>query len=259
LDKDGNIIIHYKVLGTGYRPAIIADQNQNIHMVYSDPTGTGISIKYLKLNQNGDVLVAPKTISIHQHNNSPHMAMDSLQYLHVVWHLEDPMGIVYSKLDTLGNYVISPMLVVYPPEAIWPGHPRIAVDRGNRLHLVWQDQRQDSAVTSDIYYKRGENESAVEEYSSPNEQAHPQLSISPNPFYEATIVQYSFADACKDQGIGVYDILGRKVKELEVSDVKGFVVWDGTDNLGIPLPAGVYYIKLSGIDNEISVKVILLR
>jgi len=84
LDKDGNILIDNKILDTGLLPTIIADRSQNIHMVYPHPTGSGWSIEYLKLSNNGSILISPKTISIHEHNMSPHMAMDSLQYLRLI-------------------------------------------------------------------------------------------------------------------------------------------------------------------------------
>ena len=256
LDKDGNILISNKVLGIGMAPTIISDRSQNIHMVYIDPTGPGISIKYLKLDRDGNFLISPKNISIHENNNYPHMAMDSLQYLHVIWHLEVPMGIVYTKLDTLGNYVVSPMLVVYPPEAVWPGCARIAVDHSNRLHLVWDDQRLGSV---DIYYKRGENEIGIEESDGPKAIAPLKLSASPNPFIKEITVKYSILAPHQSPCITVYDIMGRRIKEFEIDDKKGNIVWDGTDDFGISIPAGVYYIKLSGIDNAIPIQVILLR
>jgi hypothetical protein len=256
LDKNGNILISNKVLGIGMAPTIICDQSQNVHMVYIDPTGPGIGIKYLKLDQDGDFIVPPKTISVHENNNYVHMAMDSLQFLHVVWHLEVPMGVVYTKLETLGNYVIPPIAVVDTPQAIWPGCPRIAVDRSNRLHLVWDDQRLGSV---DVYYKRGENEAGIEEYDGPEVIAPPKLSASPNPFFKETTIEYAIISSPQSPYISVYDISGRKVREFAIANKRGNIVWDGTNASGIPLPAGIYYIELSGIDNEISAKVILLR
>jgi hypothetical protein len=257
LDKNGVILIPYKVLGNGMAPTIIADRNQNIHMVYIDPIGPGNSIKYLKLDQVGNILIGPKTISIHENNNYPHMAMDSLQYLHAVWHLEDPMGIVYTKLDTLGNYVIPPMLVVYPPGAIWPGLPRIVVDRSNRLHLVWEDQREDSAVTSDIFYKRGENETTVREIKRLKDKHLLRISVSPNPFTTKTVIEFRNLGVWKfDSRPVIYDVTGREVRHFSLSTT---VEWDGTDDSGNHLPAGVYYIKLSGVSGLYPTQIIFLK
>jgi len=235
IDKDGNILISNKLLGYGSLPTIIADRSQNIHMVYCDPTGPGISIKYLKLDQDGNFLISPKNISIYENNSYPHMAMDSLQFLHVVWNLVDPMGVMYTKLDTLGNYIISPIAVVDTPGAVWPGSARIAVDRTNRLHLVWDDQRLGSV---DIYYKRGENESGMKEISSPKTLNQNRITVSPNPFTVATTV--SLANACKEKvtNLAIYDASGRLVKSvtLEIN----------TCQLGADLVPGIYFIKLNG-------------
>jgi hypothetical protein len=236
------------VLGYGAIPSIIADRSQNIHMVYADPMGPGISIKYLKLDQDGNFIISPKNISIHENNNYPHMAMDSLQYLHVVWHLEDPMGVIYSKLDTLGNYVIAPIAVVDTPEAIWPGHPRIAVDRSNRLHLVWKDQRQDSAVASDIYYKRGENESGVKEEIRLKAANRHKVSVSPNPFTMVTRIQLLGDFDTQETNLTIYDVSGRRVRDfiLYPSSLILGATWDGRDDAGKVLPPGIYFLKLSG-------------
>jgi hypothetical protein len=171
---------------------MIADQSQNIHMVYGDHTGPGISIEYLKLDQDANILVGPITLSIYENNARPHMAMDSLQYLHVVWDTESAgaFPIMYTKLDTLGNFVIPPMQVVYPPYTPGGGMARIAVDRSNKLHLVWVDGRLNPGVSTDIFYKRGENENTVEETAQLKTASLPNISVFPNPF--SKLIKISF-------------------------------------------------------------------
>jgi hypothetical protein len=265
LDKDGNILISNKILGTGGIPVMISDQSQNIHMIYADPAGPGISIEYLKLDQEANILVGPKTLSIYENNNCPHMAMDSLQYLHVVWHLEDPQGIMYTKLDTLGNFVISPMMVVYPPEAVWPAHPRIAVDYSNCLHLVWKDQRFNPGVSTDIFYKRGENENTIEETAQLKAPNLPSISVFPNPFSKTAKIKFQTPSSKSQVTMSIYDASGRLVRSFPIINLCNpnksvvSVYWDGTDNAGNHLPAGVYFIRLSSATNTQTTPVILLR
>jgi hypothetical protein len=114
-----------------------------------------------------------------------------------VWHLEDPQGIMYTKLDTLGNFVISPIIVVYPPDAVWPAHPRIAVDYSNHLHLVWKDQRFNPGVTTDIFYKRGENENTVEEIAQLKTASLSKISVFPNPFSKLTKISFGNVQGAK--------------------------------------------------------------
>jgi len=266
LDRDGNVLIDNKVLGSGLSPAIVADQNQNIHIAYGHQIPyIGWNIEYLKLDNNGNILISPKTISIHEKNSLPHMAMDSLQYLHVVWHLEVPEGIMYTKLDTLGDFVISPMMIVYPPEAVWPGRTRIAVDRSNRLHLVWVDQRLNPGVSTAIFYKRGENESTVEEIARLKTAELPRISVFPNPFSKMTTISFGKEQGAESIGLKIYDSCGRLVRSFPIINLCNpnksvvSVYWDGTDNSGNYLPSGVYFIHLSLSAKSQSVPLVLLR
>ncbi|MBA7511275.1 hypothetical protein ES705_03266 [subsurface metagenome] len=279
LDKDGNILISNKILGTGGIPVMISDQSQNIHMIYADPAGPGISIEYLKLDQEANILVGPITLSINEYNNYPHMAMDSLQYLHVVWDTESggAFPIMYAKLDTLGNFVIPPMQVVYPPYTPGGGMARIAVDRSNKLHLVWVDGRLNPGVSTDIFYKRGENENTVEEMSRLKTANLPGITVFPNPFSE--VAKISFGNVHPDRithssyGTGsaegmelkIFDASGRLVRSFPIINLCNpnksvvSVYWAGTDDIGNHLPAGVYFIRLSSAALTQSTRVILLK
>uniref|UniRef100_A0A7V1EH33 T9SS type A sorting domain-containing protein n=1 Tax=candidate division WOR-3 bacterium TaxID=2052148 RepID=A0A7V1EH33_UNCW3 len=263
LNKDGNFLIDYKALDAGLLPTIIADRSQNIHMVYPHQTGYGWVINYLKLNQNGNIIIGPKTLYDLEYYGNPHMAMDSMQYLHVVWEEQTASGtfpIYYAKIDTLGNFVIPPMQVVYPPYTPGGGLPRIAVDRNNRLHLIWVDVRIDPNTT-DIFYKRGENEQTVKELERLKAQNQPKISIFPNPFTTETKVIFSLShpgsqmdvrEETERGKIEIFDILGRKVKEFDYLPKAQYggncsfnqIVWNGKDEAGCKLPAGVYLLWL---------------
>jgi len=263
LDRNGNILIDNKFLGFGYLPVIIADHSQNIHMVYGDPAGPGISIKYLKLDQNANVLVGPKTLSIYEDNFIPHMAMDSLQYLHVVWDAESSgvFPIMYTKLDTLGNFIIPPMQVVYPPYTVrGGGMPRIAIDRSNKLHLVWVDDRLNPLVSTDIYYKRGENEPGIEETAQLKTTPLPKITVSPNPFNNSVTIRFfleqSTSARTKNMELKIYDVSGKLVKEF---NLKSSMIWSGCDNSGKQLPSGVYFLKFRIGDYSATEKLLLIR
>lgn len=264
LDKDGNILISNAFIGFGGLPTFVADKNQNIHVVYPDYTGPGTSIKYLKIDQNGNILIGPLILSVHESNFHQHAAIDSLQYLHVVWPYisGDSSGLMYTKIDTLGNYLIPPVAIVYSPYCIYPYEPRIAVDLSNQLHLIWADQRLDSAVVSDIFYKRGENQPGIEELAETVYEVI-ELSAKPNPFRYSTDIRYHISDTREKYELKVYDITGRVVTDLsEQASINGYQLsakWDGTDNQGNPLPAGVYFIHIQSSRGEQSVPVVLLR
>jgi hypothetical protein len=271
LDKDGNILISNKFLGLGLLPTIISDRTQNIHMVYLKHTSSRNDICYLKLDNNGNILVPSKQLSLtqHIHNNNPHMAMDSLQYLHVVWETEisGTFPIMYAKLDTLGDFVIPPMQVVYPPYTPGGGLARIAVDRSNRLHLVWVDGRLNPGVSTDIFYKRGENETSVKETKKLNLPTLPKISVFPNPFNQITEIRYQIPDlmqSAKPVELKIYDAAGRLVRIFPIhlcNSIKSVVsvCWNGTDDLGNYLPAGVYFLRIASATASESIPVVLLK
>jgi len=203
-------------LDTGLSPSIIADKSQNIHIVYPLPGPTSWVINYLKLDQEGNIIIAPKTISIYEtYNMGQHMAMDSLQYLHVVW-TTDSSGtfpIMYAKLDTMGDFIIPPMQAVYPPYTQGGGAARIAVDLSNRLHLVWVDERLKSGVSTAIFYKRGENV-GIEEASVFKSADFFDITVYPNPFSKATKISSSTEQSADGIELRIYDASGRLIKDF---------------------------------------------
>jgi len=264
LDEDGNMLIDNKTIGFGGQPTLIADHSQNIHVIYSDPTGPGNRVEYLKLDNDGNILIGPLTISLPQINSNTyaHMAIDSLQYLHIVWQADSSadVHIMYAKLDTMGNFIISPMKIVYPYQGIMP---RIAVDRSNRLHVVWVDGRLNPG--GDIFYKRGENEPGVEETAGWSQPDAFCLEVYPNPFIQMTDIRYEIPDekhSMKDIELKIYDVTGRLVKNFSLSTAYSLlptVVWYGDDDSGRKLPAGVYFVRISNIEYKRTIPVVLLR
>ncbi len=261
LDKDGNILISNKVLATGGNNSIVSDQNQNIHIVYTNPTGYDNRIDYLKLDQNGNILIGPQTISMPEilSNTYADMAIDSLQYLHVVWQGDSSavVHIMYCKMDTLGNYIIAPMKIVYPYQGI---EPRIAVDRSNRLHVVWVDGRMNPGVSTDIFYKRGENEPGVEETAQLKPTPLPKITVSPNPFNNSVTIRFflgqSTSAGTKNMELKIYDVSGKLIKEF---NLKSSMVWNGCDDSGKQLPNGVYFLRFETEDHNIVEKLLLVR
>lgn len=246
LDSSGNIVIANKVYGYGTLPTLIADRQQNIHIVYTNYDGPGTTIEYLKINQQGNILFGPDTISLPsiQNNTEAHMALDSLQFLHVVWvaTVYPTDRLMYTKLDTAGNCITPPMDIVYPPYGIWPMKPRIAVDHSNRLHVVWEDQRANPGNEQDIYYKRGENEEFVYEKKNIAVNNSNNLFTYPNPFSNVATINLSLTHETGNCLLEIYDITGKKINDFLVKSNSHVIQWNGHDKTGNRLPAGVYFL-----------------
>jgi flagellar hook assembly protein FlgD len=87
--------------------------------------------------------------------------------------------------------------------------------------------------------------------------------ISPNPFKHASAISYQLARASR-VALSVYDVSGRLVKALSAGQEliePGYytVPWDGSDDLGRKVPAGVYFVKFETADHTSVQKAILLK
>ena len=275
LDKYGNVLVPNKILSAdGCSPSIVCDKHQNVHIFYNDVIGSD-TIYYVKLDNNGNVLIPPTCVSIplYESNVACHAALDSQQFLHIVWEAvlaQQGARFLYTKMDTSGSTVVPPMLVVYPPHTFWAIYPCIAADHSNRLHLVWADGRIDTVLR--IFYKRGENENTIEETARLKAANLPKITVFPNPFAKAAKISFGNMQGAKSIGLKIYDAMGRLVRSFDPEGLRtegqfdyptirqsDHVIWQGTDNAGNPLPAGVYFIRLSSSTLTQSLPVILLR
>ncbi len=85
--------------------------------------------------------------------------------------------------------------------------------------------------------------------------------VYPNPFNPSTTIQYELPEA-SSVTLHVYDIQGRQIQTL-ISELKpaGYyeAKWDGTDEAGRQVAAGMYFAKLQASDYSSVVKMVYLR
>ncbi len=89
------------------------------------------------------------------------------------------------------------------------------------------------------------------------------LCINPNPFRNRTEITFSIGHGAEDGELKIYSATGRLIKSFNLAS--GFLLpasavsWDGTDDSGRRLSAGVYFVRLETGDTNKVEKVILLR
>lgn len=69
----------------------------------------------------------------------------------------------------------------------------------------------------------------------PRQRGREELAAWPNPMRNLCRIKSS-------SPVGIYDILGRKVRELFMKN-GGEVAWDGRNAAGVPVPSGIYFIR----------------
>ncbi|MDD2890283.1 MAG: hypothetical protein PHE49_06555 [bacterium] len=156
-----------------------------------------------------------------------------------------------------------------PQDAFFPE----LISIGNNCLSVWQDNRNNTWDDYDIYANLF-TPAGIEEKWSEATSCHDRLklTISPNPFYNKTIIQYSGIVNRKNisdneytnQKIAIYNISGKLVKSFPLITFESEfnpIIWDGKDNFGQPVLPGIYFCRfdLFSINNlNITKKIIRL-
>ncbi len=75
----------------------------------------------------------------------------------------------------------------------------------------------------------------------------------PNPFASSTSFTYNVNGQVGAE-LDVYDILGRRVHRVQLNATLGEHAyrWDGADDFGRPVGAGLYFVRLSDVDGQVS-------
>jgi len=93
--------------------------------------------------------------------------------------------------------------------------------------------------------------------------AHKSLQIDPNPFHNKTVISYFMERDIKNIVLKIYGVTGRLVKSFNHLTnhqlLFNQVTWDGTDDFGKKLPAGVYFVEFEAQNIKDTKKIILLK
>ena len=113
----------------------------------------------------------------------------------------------------------------------------------------------------DIYWEGGGLVKVVKDEVKENPQEYLLQGNYPNPFNSTTKIKYEIFK--KDLiRINIYDVKGFNIKYLfnNIKDIGTHIIrWDGTDNYGKEVPAGVYLYKVQAGDYIQTRKMILLK
>ncbi len=90
------------------------------------------------------------------------------------------------------------------------------------------------------------------------------LTVQPNPFQHSTTIEYRLDHQASPQvqAIQIFDMKGKLIRRLAVSSSKtrsGTLLWNGKDEAGQPISAGIYWIRLTAGRQQFQQKVLLLK
>ncbi len=126
------------------------------------------------------------------------------------------------------------------------------------------DKADSSALGRVIYDPWADKPLAIEEQKNKVEPVRSNyLQISPNPFSRTTEISSEYSGARSEGNtLKIYDIAGKLVKSFYLSSHQSpftTLAWDGKDDAGKRLPAGVYFCELNAGTTKVTKKLVLVR
>ncbi len=97
----------------------------------------------------------------------------------------------------------------------------------------------------------------AEPETSPTRAQSVSLTCEPNPFRARTAISLQLT-ADSPAELATFDASGRRVRML-TTDGTSRAVWDGTDELGQPLPSGTYFVRVDAGNEHATTRVVLQR
>ncbi len=199
-------------------------------------------------------------------NNYPRVISNAHGMYLVIWqhdHLND-CDIYGQFFDSLGVRIGNNIRIDNDTSGAQQWIPD-AYSRNNKIYLTWSDTRIPSHWY-DVYCKVMEWPDLP--YTPENEAQNCQvmLSVNPNPF--RSIINIGLGYSAKNRGkaqnlqLRIFDTTGRLIRSFVLPTAYSLlptVVWDGTDQTGRMVPAGVYFIVLSAGEQNRVQKIIKIQ
>ena len=136
--------------GSSSNPAIAADSNNHIHVVWHDSAPGNYDIYYKKSTNGGATWTTKRLTWKSSHSWKAAIAVDSNNHIHVVWE-DDAHGKseIYYKKSTNGGTTWTTKRLTWNSGYSW--RPVIAADTNNHIHVVWDDT---TPGNLEEYYKK---------------------------------------------------------------------------------------------------------
>ncbi len=237
-------------------------------VVWHDQRSGSLDIYCSRVSRDGVVLdtggIAVSTAPGHQ--ASAAIAFDGCNYV-IMWedYRSNAYGDIYGARVTKSGVVVDSFAVFN--EATAELVPTIVYGRDGRCLVAyygWTDSlKHKPAYTFRVWGLLTQPMSAIEA-GAPAPTFIERLEIHPNPFRGQTKIELGTAHGAKSMELRIYDVSGRMVKSFPLASrtcllATSSIAWDGTDDRGAQLPAGVYFCRLGKHSDCVTRKVVKLE
>ena len=182
------------------------------------------------------------------------------------------LRVQFDGIDTHDQFTVS-VLAVEPDDTVTIVHPALDANQvaDYTMTIPIQDLAYAGVIVTNTKRQSGNQTYSLDVTIIGSVVGAPALAVSdpglslsparPNPVRAGTRIAFSLPTAGAAR-IDLFDVQGRRVRGLldgTTAAGPGEVVWDGSDDSGRALPAGVYWARLSSAAGTISQKVTKLR
>lgn len=149
-----------------------------------------------------------------------------------------------TRLDSQRQKVWTPQIVEVTALPYDKDHPYVFETSDGNYIVIWEDSRNgDWDLYATLVDSSGQVGVEENDMRVTNDKI---IGIYPNPFRDITTIKYQVA-ANEETEIRIYNAEGRLVRHFETKDTNydtQRAVWDGTNDIGLRLPSGVYFLQL---------------
>ncbi len=166
------------------------------------------------------------------------------------------------NINCLAPFVDSDVFPVPPNETydfrmnITPG---TTAGQGHVVAKLSNNENLAEFFTQDYYVTTDTAVVSLEE----NSQVFPTFVLEqnfPNPFNPSTTINYELEIANADLAkLTIFNVLGQKVRDFSLTQPKGSVTWNGTDNFGNGVSNGIYFYRLEAANQVETRKMVLMK
>ncbi|MEO0010172.1 MAG: exo-alpha-sialidase [candidate division WOR-3 bacterium] len=228
--------------GYSRMPHVVADEQH----IITDYTGNGYVNQCKTLARtwyaDGDtwgeqVLVTELDTIYSSFTQGAKLAIDPIGVVHTALmfaHRESTIWNIYYTYSTDHGRTWAQREAVSPMAMVQQWDPSIAVDQEGTVCIVWQDMREGKA---EIWFSTNRLTSVTESDASA-----PGLKIECMPTVFRSRSYFNISGKLDENAIvKIYDLSGKTVRSLRICEGRGF--WDGCDDAGKRLNAGVYLLR----------------
>ncbi len=259
-----------------WHPNICMDSQDNIYVLFASDNGTGRTERRMLMNSkawDAEWTLAVDTIAVENSADflTNALTIDQNDVLYAGYRRDIAADTVtnndevaYQTSTDLGKTWSEPVVLSRPNHDAgylsFVGHVS-----GSGVDAVWRESASefvDNQDTTTVLHALIElTPVGIEDDGLNTPQSFALSQNYPNPFNPTTQIEYSIF-ATGNYTLSIYNLLGEKIRTLisqKLISGEYTAEWDGKNNVGKPASSGVYFYRLSGENQTLTKKMILLR